>query len=46
MLRRDYLGFGVPGVGKVLGIGKPPSRYVAKGFRVSAYASGVLMPSR
>lgn len=32
MLRRDYLGFGVPGVGEVLGIDKPPNRGVARGF--------------
>lgn len=32
MLRRDYLGFGVPGVGKVLGIVKPPNRGVTRGF--------------
>lgn len=32
MLRRQYLGFGVPRVGKVLGIDKPPNRGVARGF--------------
>lgn len=32
MLRRDYLGFGVPGVGKVLGIVKPPNHLLTRGF--------------
>lgn len=32
MLRSGYLGFGVPGVGKALGIDKPPNHYLTRGF--------------
>lgn len=32
MLRSGCLGFGVPGLGKVLGTKKPPNRGVARGF--------------
>lgn len=32
MLRSGYLGFGVPRVGKVLDIGKPPNHSQARGL--------------
>ena len=39
MLRRDYLGFGVPGVGEVLGITKPPNHSQARGLTGSVWVT-------